>query len=133
MNNFKKWLILVSLVVLIVVGSSIQAQSFKLPFAVACYFDMVAAKDLEKFSACFDVNAVIIDVSREIKGREAIRVWAKNEVIGGKYTILEVKEIKDGASILLRFAPNGVGDGFRARYVVTWKNNKIVKMDLQYA
>ncbi len=113
--------------------TSLVVSQSRLPVAAACYFDTIAAKNLGKFAACFDTNAVIIDVTREIRGRDAIKTWAKNEVVGGRYTILEVKEIKNEASILLRFSPNGVGEGFRARYVVTWKNNKIIKMDLQYA
>jgi hypothetical protein len=133
MNKIKMWVISGILIFPIVFPSSIQAQNPQLPVTAACYFDTIAAQNIEKFAACFETNAVVIDVDREIKGRDAIKTWAKNEVIGGKYTILEVKEIKDGASILLRFSPNGVGDGFRARYVVTWKNNKIIKMDLQYA
>ncbi len=133
MNKIRIGIAFVILSCLVLLSSSIQAQKPKLPVAAACYFDTIATKNLEKFAACFETNAVILDVTREIRGRDAIQTWAKNEVIGGKYSILEVKEIKDGASILLRFAPNGVGDGFRARYIVTWKNNKIIKMDLQYA
>jgi hypothetical protein len=133
MEKIKLWIMAIVLVVPVTFFSSGQAQKPPLPVAVACYFDTVAAKNLEKFADCFETNAVIIDVTREIRGRVAIKAWAKNEVIGGRYTILEIKVVQDGASILLRFAPSGVGDGFRARYLVTWRNKKIIKMDLQYA
>jgi hypothetical protein len=132
MNQFNK-LFMAALMCPVAIVSSVNAQSLKLPTNAQCYFNTVASKDLEKFAACFTEDAVIIDVNREIKGRNAIRTWANNEVIGGKYRLLEAKEIKDGISILLRFAPSGVGDGFRAPYDVTFKNGKIVRMNLQYA
>jgi hypothetical protein len=119
------WLMLLTL-------TSSLAQS-NLPAPAKCYFETIEAKNLDAFVNCFATDAVILDVSREIKGRAAIRTWAKNEVVGGQYTLLESKITKDGVSVLLRFAPSGYPNGFRARYEFMLRDGKIVSMNLQYA
>ena len=122
------------LVALALLASTAFAQTQPtLPAAAQCYFTSVEKKDLNAFAACFAPNAFIIDVSRRIAGVPAIRTWANNEVMAGKYTLLEVTPTDKGVSILLRFAPSGVGEGFRARYDIDIANGRIVSMNLQYA
>jgi hypothetical protein len=104
----------------------------ELPAQAQCYFDAVAAKDAEAVGACFAEDGWILDVSREIKGREAIVRWAENEVIGGTYTIDEVTQGKDGVQLLVTFTPPGASSGFRANYVISIRDG-IASMVLTYA
>ncbi|MEU4542517.1 nuclear transport factor 2 family protein [Nonomuraea dietziae] len=97
------------------------------------YVDAVNAGDLDALVASFAEGAEIVDVSRSIHGRAAIREWASNEVIGGRLTVLSIaQERQDGQRLLVRWAPGG-SDGWRAHYDFTWANGRIVKADLQYA
>ena len=103
------------------------------PAAAQCYFDAVASNDLVALTACFTPDAAVIDVSREIKGIDAIRQWANNEVLGGRYEILESESRPGGVRLIVRFIPKGSSAGFRAAYSITFKEGRIAKMDLQYA
>ncbi|HEX4813058.1 MAG TPA: nuclear transport factor 2 family protein [Nonomuraea sp.] len=96
------------------------------------YLDAVAAKDVNALVAAFAPDAVVIDVGREIRGREDIRRWASNEVIGGVYTLLDHTPRAGGTTMLVRFQPGGTG-GFRARYSFDIAGGLITKADLQYA
>jgi hypothetical protein len=104
-----------------------------LPPEAQCYFDAVAAKDAEAVGACMSDDARILDVSREIEGREAIVKWAADEVIGGAYEVHELAWGKDGVQILLTFKPKGAAAGFKANYVMSLRGGKIATMALSYA
>ncbi len=67
-----------------------------IPASAKCYFDAVAKKELNVLSDCFQADAVIIDVNREIAGIRAIRNWAEDEVFGGRHEILEIVSQKKG-------------------------------------
>jgi hypothetical protein len=121
-------------VVLTVLSMVASAQATELTPVAACYFAAVEKQNLKSLTACFTSNAVILDVHRKIEGPSAIRTWAKNEVMGGKYQILETTTTKKGISVLLRFAPPGTsGNGFKARYEIKITDGKISFMNLQYA
>lgn len=99
-----------------------------------CYFDAVASEDLDALGECFTPDAEIIDVGRHIRGVDAIRTWADNEVLGGRYSILE--RTATGAQqvrMLVRFTPPGSSGGFRAYYTFDLAGGKITRADLQYA
>ena len=102
-----------------------------------CYFDAAGKSDMSALRACFKDDAVIIDVSRKIAGIEAIGRWARDEVFGGRYTVLKiVSREKDTLKLLITFAPPGYGEGsqgFKAHYSFEFSDGKILKMDLQYA
>ncbi len=99
-----------------------------------CYFDAAGKSDLKPLRACFHKDAVIIDVSRKIAGIEAISRWAQDEVFGGRYTILQiVSEEKNTLKLLIKFAPQGYSQGFKAHYTFEFSDGKIIRMDLQYA
>ncbi len=102
-----------------------------------CYFDAAGKSDSSALRACFQEEAVIIDVSRKIAGIEDIGRWARNEVFGGRYTVLKiVSQEKDSLKLLITFAPPGYGEGspgFKAHYSFEFSDGKIIKMDLQYA
>ncbi|CAL9459350.1 hypothetical protein SUDANB95_02588 [Actinosynnema sp. ALI-1.44] len=96
------------------------------------YLDAVAARDADAVAAAFTPDAVVVDVGREIRGREAIRAWAENEVIGGAYTLLDHTRHDGGTTMLVRFQPGGTG-GFRANYRFDITDGRITKATLEYA
>lgn len=96
------------------------------------YFDAVAAQDADALAAAFAEDAVVLDVGREIAGRDAIRTWASNEVIGGVYTVLDHTARTGGVDILVRFQPGGIG-GFRADYRFDLADGLITRAELAYA
>lgn len=99
-----------------------------------CYFDAAGNSDLKALRACFQDTAVIIDVSRTFAGIDAISRWAQAEVFGGRYTVLQiVSQAKNALKLLIRFAPQGYSQGFKAHYTFEFSDGKIIKMDLQYA
>jgi ketosteroid isomerase-like protein len=101
--------------------------------AVRAYVDAVNERDLGGLVASFADDAEIVDVSRRITGRQAIRNWADREVIGGTLDVLAVDQDRtDGQVLLVRFAPGGTG-GFRAYYNFSVADGQIVVADLQYA
>jgi hypothetical protein len=104
----------------------------ELPSAVQCYFEAVAAKSAVAIANCFVRDGLVIDVDRRIEGREAIREWAAQEVIGGVYHIIRAQPAGEQVSVLLTFAPDN-SEPFRARYDFEIHEEKIVKVDLQYA
>ena len=112
-------------------------SALDIPEPAQCYFSAVAESDLDALLQCFQPDAVIFDVSRKISGIEAIRTWAENEVIGGRYEILSiVSQLQDRIKLLIKFVPPGFGEsasGFKAHYTFDFKQGKIVRMDLQYA
>ncbi|GAA2209480.1 hypothetical protein GCM10009850_049380 [Nonomuraea monospora] len=101
--------------------------------AAQAYVDAVNAGDLDALVASFAPDAEIVDVSRSIKGHDAIRRWADAEVIGGTLRVLSIAGRRaDGQKLLVHWAPGGSG-GWRAHYDFTVGNGRIVKADLQYA
>jgi uncharacterized membrane protein (DUF4010 family) len=129
-----KLLIALLIALLTVLSTMASAQVAELAPTAACYFTAVEKQNLKSLTDCFSGNAVILDVNRRIEGQSAIRAWAKNEVMGGKYQILETTTTKKGISVLLRFAPPGTsGNGFKARYEIEITDGKISFMNLQYA
>ncbi|MBG0827776.1 nuclear transport factor 2 family protein [Planomonospora sp. ID67723] len=96
------------------------------------YFDAVADEDVDALVDAFSPDAVVVDVGREIRGHAEIRRWARNEVVGGVYTVLDQTPRQGGTTILVRFQPGGAG-GFRATYSFDITGGLIVRADLQYA
>ncbi|MFI7634485.1 nuclear transport factor 2 family protein [Nonomuraea sp. NPDC049400] len=96
------------------------------------YLDAVAAKDAAALAAAFAPDGLVVDVGREIRGRDAIRQWAAAEVIGGVYTLLDHTPRQGGVTMLVRFQPGGAG-GFRANYHFDITDGLITKATLEYA
>ncbi|MGY2125856.1 nuclear transport factor 2 family protein [Nocardia gipuzkoensis] len=95
------------------------------------YLDAVAARDADAVANVFAPDAIVIDVSRTIRGRAAIRRWAADEVIGGEYTLLGHSPRPGGTTMLVRFVPRG-GQRFGATYSFDIADGLITKADLQY-
>ena len=101
--------------------------------AAQAYVDAVNARDLDALVAAFASDAEIVDVSRSIRGHDAIREWAGNEVIGGTLRVVSIAENRaDGQKLLVHWAPAG-SDGWRAHYDFTVRDGRVVRADLQYA
>jgi hypothetical protein len=97
------------------------------------YLDAVAARDANAVAGVFAPDAVVVDVGREIRGREAIRHWAATEVVGGDCTLLHHTPHAGGTTLLVRFRPGGTGAGFRARYRFDITGELITRATLEYA
>ena len=96
------------------------------------YVDSVQAEDLDKLVNSFTEDAVVIDVGRRIEGRQKIREWADNEVIGGDIEVLGQTPFDEGETLLVRFSPGGFF-GFKANYKFTYRDGLIAQADLTYA
>ncbi|MFF8287841.1 nuclear transport factor 2 family protein [Streptomyces sp. NPDC016309] len=100
--------------------------------AAQAYVDAVAAEDLDALVDAFHPDAELTDVGREFTGHDEIRDWARNEVIGGRLTVLKNTPKSNGTTLLVRFAPGGDG-GFEATYEFDVRDGRIEKLNLQYA
>jgi hypothetical protein len=96
------------------------------------YVDAVQTEDLDKLVNSFTEDGVVIDVGRRIEGRQKIREWADNEVIGGAIEVLGRTPFDKGETLLVRFSP-GIFGGFEANYKFTYQNGLIAQADLTYA
>ena len=96
------------------------------------YVDAVNTGDLDALVAAFAPDGQVTDVSRPIRGRDAIRTWARNEVIGGRLQVLSVTAMPGGQDLLVHWAPQG-SSGWRAHYRFTMTGTAITLADLQYA
>jgi hypothetical protein len=97
------------------------------------YVDAVNAGDLDALVAAFAPDGQVVDVSRRIAGRDAIREWADGEVIGGSLRVDGVTPIgPDVQRVRVHWAPAGSG-GWAADYTFTDRDGQVVVADLQYA
>ncbi|MEU6781422.1 nuclear transport factor 2 family protein [Nonomuraea angiospora] len=100
---------------------------------VRAYVDAVNARDLDALVTAFASDGVVIDVTRPIRGHDAIREWARAEVIGGTLKVVSIAERRsNGQKLLVHWAPAGSG-GWRAHYDFTVSGGRVVQADLQYA
>ncbi|MBA9006744.1 nuclear transport factor 2 family protein [Thermomonospora cellulosilytica] len=101
--------------------------------AARAYVDAVNRRDLNALVDAFAPDGRVVDVSRTIAGRDAIRAWADAEVIGGTLRVLSIAGNRaDGQRLLVHWAPSGSG-GWRAHYDFTVTGDRIAVADLQYA
>lgn len=113
-------------------GTRPAADARLLPDAQA-YVDAVNAGDLDALVAAFAPDGMVIDVSREIRGREAIRDWAGAEVIGGSLRVDGVTPLGDDRQrVRVHWAPAGSA-GWAADYTFTVADDGLSVADLQYA
>jgi hypothetical protein len=96
------------------------------------YVDAVNAGNLDALVGAFAPDGQVTDVTRPIRGRDAIRTWADDEVIGGRLQVLSVTAMPGGQDLLVHWAPQG-SSGWRAHYRFTMTATAITRADLQYA
>lgn len=95
--------------------------------------DAVNARSLDRLVAAFSTDGVVVDVDRRIRGRAAIRAWARDEVISGTLRVHRVTRLaarRDRARV--HWAPGG-SSGWAADYTFTTRGGRIIEADLQYA
>lgn len=118
-----------NLLALVLVAGSTIAQP--LPTAIDCYQSSTQSKDINAYMACFAEDAVMIDVSRNFSGKDAIQRWALNEVIpyGQSFSHRKILEREAG------YAKTEVKwSSWVAHYHYWWNDEgKITQMSLQYA
>jgi hypothetical protein len=100
--------------------------------AAQAYVDAVADEDLDALVDAFHSDAQLVDVGREVTGHDEIRDWARDEVIGGRLTVLKNTPKSNGTTLLVRFAPGGTG-GFEANYEFDVRDGRIARLTLRYA
>ena len=102
----------------------------ELPTAIQCYQQATNSKSIDAYMNCFTADPVMIDVSRTITGRAAIKRWALAEVIpnGTTFQHRKIIESKPG------FAKTEVKwMRWVVHYSYWWdQSGKITKMSLQY-
>ena len=97
------------------------------------YVDAVNTRSLDALVAAFVPNGEVVDVSRHIRGSDAIRAWADNEVIGGTLRVEGVTPLDaDTQRLHVHWAPSG-SSGWAADYTFTTRAGRISVADLQYA
>ncbi|MFI6729269.1 nuclear transport factor 2 family protein [Streptomyces sp. R-74717] len=101
--------------------------------AVRGYVDAVDSRDVNALVTVFAPQATVNDTGRSFLGRAAIRDWARDEVIGGRLTVLRTTTGPEGPTVLLHFDPEGFMAGFRARYTFDVENDVITRITLRYA
>ncbi|MEM7029515.1 MAG: nuclear transport factor 2 family protein [Chloroflexota bacterium] len=114
-------------------ATAIAEASANIPSPFQCYLDGVEAQDLEATTACFTEEALVVDVGREIAGRDAINRWLDNEVMGLIYEVDSSTLTQDGASVIVNIRFGSGSGGFRARYDVVIEDGLIQEMILRYA
>jgi hypothetical protein len=113
-------------------GEAPSARCAPAGAAAQRYVDAVNARSLDRLVAAFAPDGRVRDVSRVIRGRAAIRAWARGEVVGGRLRVLRCTPTRRGVSLLVHWAPAG-SDGWRARYRFDVRGDRIALADLQYA
>ena len=69
-------------------------KEFSLPGPIASYLRAVNTGAAKEFQASFADDAVVIDVNRELRGRDAITAWAGADIFGAHvhFDVLDVTE-----------------------------------------
>lgn len=97
------------------------------------YVDAVNRSDLDGLVAAFAADGEVVDVSRRIRGADAIRRWADAEVIGGTLRVDGVTAVDPVTQrVRVHWAPAG-STGWAADYTFTVRDGRIAVADLQYA
>lgn len=113
-------------------ASSGSSRSSALPAAAQRYVDAVNSQSLDRLVSAFAPDGEVVDVSRRIRGRDAIRTWAASEVIGGSLRVDRVIRSGDRYRLRVRWAPAGSA-GWAADYTFAVRDDQITVADLQYA
>lgn len=98
------------------------------------YVQAVNEGSLDHLGDTFAPDGVVIDVSRRIEGRNAIRRWAAAEVIGGTLRVIERRVHPGGTTLLVHWAPKSE-TGWRSSYSfeIDPVSGRLREANLQYA
>jgi hypothetical protein len=121
--------------------ASISSSSFgsntalltQIPQTARNYINGVNNNNLDSVTNSFAFDGVLLDVTRRIKSRAAIRKWANNEVMGGSLRTIEIhQETSSKVRLVVYWAPRG-SNGWKGWYTFEYANGFITPTDLQYA
>ncbi|WP_430817425.1 hypothetical protein [Carboxylicivirga sp. RSCT41] len=102
-----------------------------IPAPILAYQTGANSKDIDTYMDAFADTITIIDVSREITGRENVRAWALREVIPSGETFKH-RAILEESEGYAKTEVNWLS--WVVHYHYWWDgNNKITRMSLQYA
>ncbi|NOU58307.1 hypothetical protein [Marinifilum caeruleilacunae] len=108
-----------------------NTEETDIPVAILAYQTGANSEDIDTYMDAFADSISILDVNREISGRDNVRTWALNEVIpnGETFQHRRILEQSDG------YAKTEVNWlSWVVHYYYWWdENNKITRMSLQYA
>jgi len=104
-----------------------------IPYGFSKYLEGVEKDQSEILILGFTEDGRVLDVSRTIEGRQAIKRWADKEVLSLEYSVGKIVFTKKGARLYnnIRFGQNT--SGFYASYDLDLKEGLIHFSDLQYA
>lgn len=111
--------------------AALPAQADVLPRAIDCYQTATNQEDIKAYMACFTQDAVMIDVSRQFSGQQAIRAWALREVIPNGKSFAHRRILESGEG----FARTEVSWlSWIVQYSYWWDaDGRITRMSLQYS
>lgn len=110
-----------------------------LPEHAARFFRTVNERDPAGFIALFAEDAVVDDAGREIRGREAIRVWAAHDIFAASVTfeVRDVSGMDDDATVTGRvdgaFDRTGLPDPLILTFRVVSERGKIIGVTFRLA
>ncbi len=78
-----------------------------LPEPVAAYIDAINRFDLEALMASFADDALVNDHREEFPGRDAIRAWARREIIGDRVTMRVTQARRRGHAVAVTASIDG--------------------------
>ena len=85
-------------------------STVKLGGVVAEYVGAVNAFDEDAVVATFAENALVNDVRREFSGKDAIRRWVREEILGDRVTVEPIDVIEHHGQAILRGRYDGEYD-----------------------
>ncbi|MBD0404497.1 nuclear transport factor 2 family protein [Flammeovirga sp. EKP202] len=114
-----------------IIEDIVSTEDGDIPPAILAYQTGANSEDIDTYMYAFAEEISILDVSREITGRENVRAWALREVIASGDTFRYRETLESGE----RYAKAEVNWlSWVVHYHFWWdENDKITRMSLQYA
>lgn len=85
-------------------------KEMNLPEPIQNYLRAIHAADAAAFQACFAPEAVVRDIGREMRGREAITEWARQEIFAVNVTLEVLGAAEAGGQVLVTVKVDGTFD-----------------------
>jgi hypothetical protein len=111
----------------------------QLPETSASYVESVNQRDSAAFMALFAEGAVVDDVGREFRGRDAIKAWSDREIFDAMVTLKVIKvDDCDGQSVITtevdgNFDRTGLPDPLIMDHHITVQAGKVVSLACKLA
>lgn len=85
-------------------------KEMNLPEPIGNYLRAIHAADADAFQACFAPEAVVRDIGREIRGREAIMEWARQEIFAVNVTLEVLGAVEAEGRVIVTVKVDGTFD-----------------------